>query len=87
MEVSIYFLLNLILSLQMPYARIFDITPKSIQTSIMFENANNSTIPPNSSYFFSTYLLKSPSMWSIYTSLLSLKLAINCLRAYEPKDP
>ena len=37
--------------------------------------------------FFSTYLMKSPSMWSIYTSLLSLKLAINCLRAYEPKDP
>ena len=37
--------------------------------------------------FFSIYLLKSPSMWSIYTSLLSLKLAINCLRAYEPKDP
>ena len=26
-------------------------------------------------------------MWSIYISFLSLKLAINCLRAYEPKDP
>ena len=62
----------------------------SIQTSIIFENANNSTIPPHSPFFliFSTYLLKSPSMWSIYTSLLSLIWsAINCLRAYEPKDP
>ena len=37
---------------------------------------------------FLTYLLKSPSMWSIYTSLLSLIWsAINRLRAYEPKDP